>query len=74
MSNSECFAISSIEPGKLNALVKNIMKQMEISDPHEAVRRMNSKEWIVSQSPRKWREEDGVIYLSVVSNGWTGKS
>lgn len=48
------------------------MKQMGIDDPNEAIRRINSGEWIVSQRVHRWREEDGVIYLSVTSDGTTG--
>lgn len=32
---------------KINALVKNIMAQMGIDDPVEAIRRVNSGEWVV---------------------------
>ena len=41
------FAIADVPPGRLNALVKNIMAQMGIDDPGEAVRRVNSGEWVV---------------------------
>lgn len=47
----EKFAISEIMPGKLNSMVKNIMSQMKVNDPDEAVRRVNSGEWIVVESP-----------------------
>ncbi|MBN2093950.1 MAG: hypothetical protein JW740_01055 [Candidatus Zambryskibacteria bacterium] len=43
------FAISEVLPGKLNAMVKNIMGQMKIDDPNEAVRRVNAGEWVVSR-------------------------
>jgi len=66
------FAIAEVLPGKLNALVKNLMHGMDISDPNEAVRRVNSKEWVVVQSDRRWREQDSVIYFSVTSDGTTG--
>jgi len=66
------FAISKIETGQLNALVKNLMLQMGISDPQEAVRKINSGEWIVSKRARFWQEKDGVIYFSVTSDGTTG--
>jgi len=61
------FAIANVHPGKLNALVKNIMRQTGEADPNEAVRLVNSGEWVVSRSIRSWREEDGVIYFSVTS-------
>jgi hypothetical protein len=41
------FAISDVLPGKLNALVKNLMSSMRITDPNEAVRRINSGEWTI---------------------------
>ncbi|MBT4850020.1 Hpt domain-containing protein [Candidatus Parcubacteria bacterium] len=39
------FAIRNILPGRLNALVKNIMSQTGESDPGEAVRLVNSGKW-----------------------------
>jgi len=67
------FVISDVETGKLNALVKNLMSQMAITDSNETVRRINSGEWVVSQIANKWREQDGVIYFSVTSDGTTGE-
>lgn len=46
MSNAK-FAISEVLPGKLNALVKNIMVQVGASDANEAVRLVNSGERVV---------------------------
>lgn len=46
------FAISSLTAGQLNALVKNLMSQMNIDDPVEAVRRVNSGECVISQNRR----------------------
>ena len=66
------FAIANVPPGRLNALVKNLMIQMDIMDPLEAVRRINSGEWVVSRSTRQWREKDGVIYFIVQSDGIIG--
>ena len=66
------FAIADVLPGKLNALVKNIMRQTGATDPNEAVRLVNSGEWVVSKPTRSWREENGVIYFSVTSDGTTG--
>jgi len=66
------FAISGVEAGQLNAAVKNIMRQMGITDAKEAVRRINSGEYIVSEVVRSWREQDGVTYFSVTPNGKTG--
>lgn len=39
------FAIADVTPGKLNALVKNLMKATGIHDPNEAVRAINAGEW-----------------------------
>lgn len=64
--------IGQIIPDELNALVGNLMRQMNISDPKEAVRRVNSGEWRVSEPHSIWREEAGIIYLSVTSDGTTG--
>ena len=67
------FAIADVLPGKLNALVKNLMRQTGETDPNEAVRLVNSGEWVISKPTRSWREEDGVIYFSVTSDGTTGE-
>jgi hypothetical protein len=66
------FVTAEVYPGKLNSLVKNIMKQTGVDDPNEAVRLVNSGEWIVSRATRKWREENSVIYFSVTSDGTIG--
>ena len=68
------FVIADVLPGKLNAMVKNLMAQMGIDDPVEAVRLFNSGEWIVSQVVCPWTvDEDGVIHFSVISNRMTGQ-
>ncbi len=67
------FAIAGIEVGQLNALVKNLKAQMSIEDSVEAVRRVNSGEWIVSERVRRWYEKDGVIRFEVTANGWSGQ-
>jgi hypothetical protein len=46
------FLIADVTTGKLNAMVKNIMGRMKIDDPNEAVRRVNSGEWVVSEAPK----------------------
>jgi len=66
--------IAEVLPDKLNALVKNLMDQMGITDPDEAVRRMNAREWTVSKPIKRWREVDDVIYFTVVSDGTTGEA
>lgn len=73
MSNTELFAIAEVMPGKLNALVKNIMRQTGATDPNEAVRLINSGEWVVSKPVRRWVvDPDGVIRFSVVGLGLSG--
>lgn len=44
---SDLFVIAGVETGKLNALVKNIMAQIGITDPNEAIRLVNSGEWVL---------------------------
>jgi len=66
------FTIARLETGKLNALVKNLMTRMNIDDPVEAVRRVNSGEWVVVKPAHRWREQNGAIYFKVTSNGMTG--
>jgi hypothetical protein len=65
------FAIASLTTGKLNALVKNIMRQTGVNDPIEAVRLVNSGKWTLSEVS-SWHEEDGIIYFTVTSKGTTG--
>ncbi len=36
--------------GQLNAMLKNIMAQMDIDDPNEAIRCINAGEWVVKMS------------------------
>ena len=69
------FLISGIETGQLNAVVKNIMAQISIKDPKEAVRMINAGELNISviKPAIKWREENKVIYFSVTSDGTTGE-
>ncbi len=70
----ENFAIAEVLPRKLNAMVKRIMRQMGINDPNEAVRRINSEEWVVSKAIiSNWRGLSGVISLGTfTSDGTTG--
>lgn len=58
------FVIAEVMPGKLNALVKNLMHQMDLTDPNEAVRRINSGELALSEPYRQWRERYNVIFTS----------
>lgn len=67
------FTISKVTTGKLNALVKNVMKQMNINDPNKAVKLINSGQWIIVPSlTRKWYEKDNTYYCSYTSDGRTG--
>jgi hypothetical protein len=66
------FALDDVEPNRLRALVKNIMRQTGKTDPDEAVRAVNSGEWILINPMRRSRESNGVIYFSVTSDGTTG--
>ncbi len=43
------FAIKDVPVGQLNALVKNLMAQMDINDPVEVIRRINAGEWLVAK-------------------------
>jgi len=67
------FVIADVLPGKLNAMVKNIMKQTGVNDPNEAVRMVNAGEVQISVIKPKWTEKDGVISFSVTSDGTTGE-
>jgi hypothetical protein len=67
------FAIANVKTGKLNALVKNIMRLTGQNDANEAIRLINSKLWTVVRSTTcPWRVENGIIYLTVTSDGTTG--
>jgi hypothetical protein len=45
------FATKELTHGQTNALVKNLMDQMCVSDPVEAIRRINAGEWVVIRKP-----------------------
>lgn len=70
------FLISGIETGQLNAMVKNIMSQTGVNNPQEAVRMLNAGEMQISlvESVKKLREANGLIHLSVTSDGTTGEA
>ncbi len=63
------FLISGITTGQLNAMVKNIMAQTGITDPSKAVRMLNAGRLIISVVDSGWYEKDGIIYLSLTSDG-----
>ncbi len=60
------FASSSLTAGQLNAIVKML------GGPSRALRFLRG-ELTVSEPTRSWREEGGVIYFSVTSDGTTGE-
>jgi len=63
------FASASYTAGQLNAIVKLLKKQAGEDGPVRFLR----GEITVSELPRAWREQDGVIYFSVVSDGTEGE-
>ena len=63
---SEKFASADLTAGQLNAIVKKL-------GGHEAVLKFLRGELSVSEPTRNWREEDGIIYFSVTSDGTTGE-
>ena len=60
------FASAGLTAGQLNAIVKKL-------GGHYMALRFLRDELSVSEPTRSWREEDGVIYFSVTSDGTTGK-
>lgn len=60
------FASASLTAGQLNAIVKKL-------GGHDMALRFLRDELSVSSPVRSWREEDGVIYFSVTSDGTTGE-
>ena len=59
------FASANLTLGQLNAIVKKL-------GGHDMALRFLRDELSVSEPTRSWREEDGVIYFSVTSDGTTG--
>ena len=62
--NSE-FASSNLTIGQINAIVKKL-------GGHEAALKFLRGEITVSEPTKKYREENGVVYFSVTSDGTTG--
>ncbi len=60
------FASAGLTAGQLNAIVKKL-------GGHEKALAFLRGELSVSEPARSWREEDGVIYFSVTSDGTTGE-
>jgi hypothetical protein len=67
------FTIQNVETGKLNALVNNIMKQIGVDDPNEAIRMVNAGEVQINQKYAEYIEKDSIISFSVPSDGTTGE-
>lgn len=65
-------SVLKVAPMKLNALVKDIMRRTDQTDPEKAVQLVNSGEWVIKKVVHNWREQDGTIYFSVTSDGMTG--
>jgi hypothetical protein len=66
---SEKFASADYTHGQTNAIIKKLIAQGGPDGPMRFLR----GEISVSEPSRKWREQDGVIYFSVTSDGTTGK-
>ena len=64
------FASAGYTAGQLNAIVKLLKKQAGEDGPERFLR----SELTVSEPARSWREQDGVIYFSVTSDGTTGEA
>jgi len=65
--------ISATLTDEMKKLIENLMRQMGIKDPIEAIRRINSGEWEVRQLTPRWTSlDDGTISFSVTSDGTTG--
>ena len=60
------FASAGLTVGQINAIVKKL-------GGHDMALRFLRDELSVSEPIRSWREEDGVIYFSVTSDGTTGE-
>ncbi len=74
--DDEMFVIANVLPGKLNAMVKNVMRQTGTDDPVEAVRLVNSGEWVITPKKQRWTvRADGIIILDALpaTTGITGQ-
>ncbi len=63
---NEKFASADLTAGQLNAVIK------KLGGADQALKFLRG-ELSVSEPTRNWREEDGVIYFSVTSDGTTGE-
>jgi hypothetical protein len=59
------FTIPGLTTEQLNAMVKEMMRQMDIADPNEAVRRINSGEWIVETEKIRHRIIDFIGTIAI---------
>jgi len=65
------FATADMTAGVLNALVKNMMAQLGVKDPDEAIRIFNAGEYYLARPGCSWYKRGGVIYITVISDGTT---
>lgn len=70
--DDKSFLISDVPTGKLNALVKCLMKCMKIGNHHEVIRRITSGRWIVKEKVRWKINPNGTWSGTVTSQGATG--
>lgn len=84
MANSQVSTSEQLVNNGLSALILKVMKYPKLDlgrieaivnklGGMEGVEKFLRDEMIVSAPERKWREENDIIYLSVTSNGTTGK-
>ena len=64
----EKFASADYTVGQLNAIVKRMRKQ----GGFDGVEKFLRGELVLAQPNRPWREENGIIYITVTSDGTTG--
>ncbi len=60
------FASADLTVGQINAIVKKL-------GGYEGALRFLRGETLITEPERKWREENGIIYFSVTSDGTTGE-
>jgi len=73
-SDDNCdFVVADITLGKLNALVKNLLRETGIADPGKMIESVNEGRWIFLPPLRSWTEENGAIRFSLELTGITGK-
>lgn len=65
MSSEERFAMANLTGGQMNAIVKRL-------GGYDAALKFLRGELTISEPTRTWREQDGIIYFSVTSDGTTG--